>query len=464
MMDKHVSHEFMGLTLTMGDRIEIVLKPKHKKYVKSDHLRLRGQFIESKDEGNNRFMFIKLDSGYNAGFSIDRIVDLFLLERSLHIEPKPDKKARNQNKRPIVLISTGGTIASRVDYGTGAVYPPQRPDDMISWINDPEIMKEVQPIISMSKLSEDMVPDDWMRIALIVVEAFDGGAHGCVITHGTDTLSYTACALSFLLRGLPGPVVLTGSQRSSDRPSTDAHQNLIDAIKVARVDGLREVCVVMHGDGSDGESHIHLGSRVRKMHTSRRDAFHSINHGILGIVKDGRVEIFPNIESKDDHSDPRIVGGFDGSVHLLKYQPQLDPSTLELIADHHRCIVLEGTGLGHVRSDLADPIENVIKRGVPVIMTSSCISGMVNMNVYSTGRRLLGSGVIPAYDMHPETAMIKAMYVLNAFGKDLDKDGMEGFKNAFLEDISGELSYRTSISDRSDTNFECCDHGSGGMT
>ena len=464
MIDKNEPCEIMGVRLSSGDRIEIVLNPRHNKYVRRDHLYIRGKFIESRADGQNRIMFIKLDSGYNAGFSFDRIECLSLLEHSKDPEPKPEKKARELKKRPIVLISTGGTIASRVDYRTGAVYPPDEPDDMISWINDPKVMKDVEPIISMSKLSEDIVPEDWMRIAQIVVEAFDGGAHGCVITHGTDTLSYTACALSFLLRGLPGPVVLTGSQRSSDRPSTDAHQNLVDSINVARVDGLREVCVVMHGNDSDGESHIHLGTRVRKMHTSSRDAFRSVNHDILGIVKDGRVDIHPNIRTRNDGLDPRIVGGFDGSVHLLKYQPQLDPSMLELIADSHRCIVIEGTGLGHVRSDLTDPIENVIKKGVPVIMTSSCISGMVNMNVYSTGRRLLGSGVIPAYDMHPETAMIKAMYILNALGKDLNKDGMDGFKKAFLKDISGEISYRTSISGRSDTNFECCDHGSGGIT
>lgn len=421
------------------------LIPRHPNYSGSNPIHISGQFIEFGMDEQDNVMFIKLDSGYNAGFSLNRISDIKLLTRANDkVGPYEKKRSRNSRK-PIFLISTGGTIASRLDYETGAVYPPQEPDDVMKWMESIDITEEVQPIISMSKLSEDMVPDDWMKLAKDVLDCFRSGARGCVITHGTDTLSYTACALSFLLRGLPGPVVLTGSQRSSDRPSTDAHQNLIDSILVARSGLIKEVCVVMHGRTSDGESLIHKGTNVRKMHTSARFAFASINQRPIGKVVNDKVSITSPSQKNHDDGELRVIGGFDPCVFLLKYHPQLNASMFDLLIENYKCIVLEGTGLGHVRSDLIPKLSQIVEGCIPIIMTSSCLNGIVNLNVYSTGRKLLESGIIPAYDMHPETAMIKAMYVMHQLGNIRTKDDMMVFRKEFLTNIAGEISYRTEI-------------------
>ncbi|MEM4201951.1 MAG: Glu-tRNA(Gln) amidotransferase subunit GatD, partial [Candidatus Hadarchaeum sp.] len=253
------------------------------------------------------------------------------------------------------------------------------------------------------------------------------------------TMGYTAAALSFMLKGLFRPVVLVGSQRSSDRPSSDAALNLISAVAVAARSDIAEVVVVMHGSTEDDFCLIHRGTKVRKCHTSRRDAFQSINDIPLGMVQSGQIKLF-----RDDYHRAslqgrvRVQGRFEKKVALLKVTPGLPSSVIkDIVASGDKGIVIEGTGLGHAPQSLFEGIEFARKRNVPVVMTSQCLWGRVNMNVYSTGRDLLQLGVIPAEDMLPEVAWVKLMWVLGRT-KDLDKAA-----KLMQQNLAGEITSRT---------------------
>jgi glutamyl-tRNA(Gln) amidotransferase subunit D len=251
-----------------------------------------------------------------------------------------------------------------------------------------------------------------MELARAVAEEIRGGAQGVIITHGTDTMMYTAAALSFMVK-TPVPIVIVGSQRSSDRPSSDAAMNAISAATVATSD-IAEVCVVMHGTTSDEYCSIHRGTRVRKMHTSRRDAFQSINQPPIGRVDylsrqirtflpyrhRGEVELELN-----DRLEPKCA--------LVKYTPGSSPEILDYYIDKgYRGIVLEGTGLGHVASNWIDGIRRATEKGIPVVVTSQCLRGRIGDLVYDTGRYMLDAGAIEGEDMLPEVALVKLMWVL----------------------------------------------------
>lgn len=408
-----------------------------------DEISIEGLFIEWDQSTDPPTLILKLDNGYNVGISGKRIASLEILRKKALILVGPKEGERSIKKGSIALLSMGGTISSRVDYFSGAVHPAQDASDVIKHLKDLGIEEEISPRILRSMLSEDVRPSDWTMLANAIVEAFFAGARGCVVAHGTDTLAMTSSALSFLLKDLPGPVVLVGSQRSSDRPSSDAFMNLKDAILAAGCADLKGVFVLMHGSISDDVSYIHKGTRVAKLHTSRRDAFRSVNSSPIGSVVDGKISLTAD-QGRPCRDGPNVCGGFDPRVLVLRATPQLDEALIDHASKHYRAIVIEGTGLGHVRNDLIPIIKRTIDNGVAVIMTSSCPFGMVDLNVYSTGRKLLSAGVIPAFDMFTEVAMIKTMYILHGLGG--GPTNMDEFRRRFLSDIAGEIAHSTTIS------------------
>jgi glutamyl-tRNA(Gln) amidotransferase subunit D len=250
-------------------------------------------------------------------------------------------------------------------------------------------------------------------------------------------MAYTGAALSFMLRDLPGPVVLTGSQRSSDRPSSDSFLNLKRSLMLAARSDLGEVCILMHSSISDDASAVHRACRARKMHTSRRDAFVSINAEPLGYVTDGGIELDGQYRRADPTRSPRGVGGFSDDVLLVGSQPTLDAGSLRKLASSRKALVMAGTGLGHLGSSLVPVVKELVSGGKPVILTSQCINGRVNLRVYSSGRALLDAGVIEAGDMTPEAALVKVMWCIGTMGT--DGQGLDGFKEIFLSNICGEL-------------------------
>lgn len=336
----------------------------------------------------------------------------------------------------VTIIGTGGTIASKIDYKTGAVHPAFSTEELTNALPELKGLAEIKTKLLFNILSENMKPKLWIEIAKECAKELNSGAGGVVIAHGTDTLAYTSAALSFLLKNLYKPVVLVGSQRSSDRPSNDASLNLVSAVKVATSD-IGEVVVVMHASTSDDFCAIHRGTRVRKMHSSRRDAFKSINDIPLGEVWN---EIKILQEYRKRREEKVVVNDkLEEKVALVKIYPGISEEVLEYFVKNYKGIVLEGTGLGHVPENLLPVIEEAQKRKIPVAMTTQTLYGRVDMKVYSTGRELLSRGVISCADMLPEVAYVKLMHVLG------NTKSYDEIKKLMQTNIAGEVSERSRV-------------------
>jgi len=403
---------------------------------KGDHI-YEGIEMPSVEED---YIVLKLDNGYNIGFRREGIDIEAIGEFEGHskkIEWKAETKYR-KDLRDVAILGTGGTIASKIDYTTGAVYPAFSPEELEAMV--PEIFEiaNIYPREIFQILSENMDVDKWIKIGKTVVEEINRG-RGVVIAHGTDTMHYTASFLSFTLKNLNLPVVLTGSQRSSDRPSSDSKMNIYCSVKFATTDYNR-VVVCMHGSMEDTFCYVHRGVKVRKNHTSRRDAFQSVNtKPVARVSYDGKIEFFEDLPEKHEgktYFDDRI----EKKVFLLKVFPGISPEIIDFLIDEgYKGIVLEGTGLGHVPSFLYDSIKKGIERGVTFCMTSQCINGRVNMNVYQTGRKLKALGVIPCEDILPEVCYTKMMHVLG------HTEEYSEIKRLMRMNLSGEITKDTVI-------------------
>ncbi len=397
---------------------------------------------------------VKLENGYNVGVRVKPGTILRVLatreevlERArrsgapaviplIEEQPPPGPKPR------VMIIGTGGTIASKIEYETGAVKPAFTAEEILEAVPEIGFIAEIGAEVLFNILSENMRPELWERIAERVARHIEEGFDGIVVTHGTDTMAYTAAALSFALRGLPVPVALVGAQRSSDRPSSDAAFNLHAAVLYAARSPAAEVAVVMHAEPSDSYALAHRGTKVRKMHTSRRDAFQSINSPPLARItpSENRVELLMEPLRRRGEEELRLENGFERKVALVKYYPGMQAEIIDFLVDRgYRGIVLEGTGLGHVGDWLVESLRRAVEEGIVVVMTSQCLFGRVNMNVYTTGRRLLAAGVIPAADMLPETAFVKLSWILHRV------DDPKEARRLFLENLAGEYNPRLTL-------------------
>ncbi len=388
---------------------------------------------------------LKLDSGYNIGISPEN-ASIEVIERHKS-EPKiaaVEELTPKEGLPRLSILSTGGTIASRVDYRTGAVSPQFSTTDILDAIPELGEIANISGRVIYSILSENMRASYWKSLAKEVYNDIKNGAYGVIVTHGTDTMGYTASALSFMVR-TPVPVVLVGSQRSSDRPSSDAVMNAICAAEVACSD-LSEVVVVMHGSTSDDFCYIHRGTKVRKMHTSARNAFQSVNTTPIGKVHYTasdismlRVEFLAEHGHRGDRA-LELHAELEERCALVKFYPGAEPDIIDYLVERgNRGIVLEGTGLGHVSADWIPHLERVIREGIPVVMTSQCLYGTVCDRVYDTGRDLIRAGVIEGMDMLPETALVKLMWVL------AHTDDMDAVRRLMQTNIAGEITDRRSV-------------------
>ncbi|MGB4579731.1 MAG: Glu-tRNA(Gln) amidotransferase subunit GatD [Methanoculleus sp.] len=365
---------------------------------------LTGTYIAERDE----MAVIRLNSGYNIGVSAEKI------ERFGRAAPQPPAGAgvviQNPDLPGISIISTGGTIASRVDYRTGGVTSQISTSDILRMIPELGGIARYSDRQASNILSENMSPGIWQDLARMVYDEIREGAEGVIVTHGTDTMACSAAAIRFMVK-TPVPIIFVGAQRSADRPSSDAAMNLLCSAAAATGD-LGEVAVVMHATTSDDRCAIHRATRVRKMHTSRRDAFQSMGLAPLGYVD------YPSLAVS--LSDEAVRRGTEGiELHdaleercgLIQFYPGMPPSVLDSYADW-KGLVLAGTGLGHVATDWIPRLRDMIEEGTVVVMTSQCLHGRVCDRVYETGRDLLAAGVIEGEDMLPEVALVKLMWVL----------------------------------------------------
>lgn len=386
---------------------------------------------------------IKLSSGYNIGISVSPN-DITLLEKNKakHDESKSTIPKKKSKCHALSVFLCGGTIASKVEYETGAVHPVKHVEALSDMIPEMLELPYLNFVELMPTFSEDMTPKHWEIIAREVYKHIRKGAKGIVILHGTDTMHYTSAALSFALQDLPVPVILVGAQRSSDRPSSDSHLNFLNAVFSANQD-IAEVLICMHGTISDDFAHLHRGTRVRKMHTSRRDAFKSI--GIPPVAEvDFRKNIFrPLIKyRRRGNTMPKLRDKFNGNVGMLYTYPGMKPEIIRSYSNYDGLVIV-GTGLGHVSANplggkyarpILNEIKDLISSGIPVVMASQTIYGRINLNVYTTGRLLKEVGVIGDHaDWTPEVAYVKLCHVL-AYEKN-----MKRIKDAMMRDISGEI-------------------------
>jgi len=364
---------------------------------------------------NENHVVLKLGTGYNVGVRVDESTRIEVVgtgaRPALSKPPRPASKGLPK----VTIFSTGGTIASRVDYRTGAVEPALTAEDLYSFVPELASEADVETKVLCNLFSENFTARNWKEIAEAVRDEIRSGVSGVVVAQGTDTLGYSASALSFALPSTPIPVVLVGAQRSSDRPSSDAATNLIGAVSVAARAPFAGVFVVMHEWMSDDTLLVHKGTKVRKCHTSRRDAFKSISATPMARfhIETRKLEMLEAHYSARGSSEIVCKPNFDDRAALVKFYPGLDPGVIDwYVAKGYRGLILEGTGLGHVSAACFPSLARAVERGLFVGMTSQCLWGRVDMNVYSTGIDLQKIGVHPMEDMLPETALIKLMWVL----------------------------------------------------
>ncbi len=408
--------------------------------VSNERQTYEGILIPRSESADDFHLVIKLKSGYNVGILLTENTKIEKIGTG--IKPtfaSPPMPQQKPDLPKVVIMSTGGTIASRVDYRTGAVRSAISASDLYGVVPELADLAQVDTRILFSIYSEDLTPQHWTAIAQTAAQYIEQGSNGVVIAHGTDTMAYTSAALSFALQNLPVPVVVVGAQRSSDRPSSDAATNLIGAVKAAAYGSFAEVVVAMHETVADTTIALNRGTRVRKCHTSRRDTFKPVNDSSLGsVTEQGITMLTDNYRKRDALSKLTLKPNFNDNVALIKFFPGFDPSVIDWYIERNiKGILLEGTGLGHISKRCFSAIQNAINHDVIVALASQCIWGRVNMNVYDTGRDLLNLGVIPADDMFPETALVKLMWSLGQ-----TKD-VEEAKRLFKTNIAGELSPRT---------------------
>ena len=386
------------------------------------------------EHSDDKHIVLKLKSGYNIGLEISKIEKIEKNQETIKITKTDEKIEKVKGLSKILLLSTGGTIASKVDYRTGAVTPILTAEELNSSVPELATIANIDAEVLFSEYSENIMPEHWLKIAEKIKEFSKSDYTGIIIAHGTDTMHYTSSFLSFALAGFPIPIVLVGSQRSSDRASSDAALNLIGATKFIIESNTKGIYIVMHQDENDDTIACHLGTRVRKNHTSKRGAFQTIGDNPAFIIAENQIQ--KNI-SKDFFKINEFQSkiNVDTKVALVKYHPGYDPNLLnQLIENGYKGIIFEGTGLGHIGKVMYENVKKANEKGIFLGMTSQCIDGRIGMTVYESGRDLLDLGIIPLENMIPEVALVKAMWAIGNY------QNIDEVKKIMLKNIASELS------------------------
>jgi glutamyl-tRNA(Gln) amidotransferase subunit D len=398
----------------------------------------QGLVLPRSETSDPSHLVLKLVSGYNIGIRADTIVELQAVGfRRAEYKIPEEKFPVDPGKPRVMLYGTGGTIASRLDYRTGAVIPAFSPGELYGSVPELADVCNLETEKLFGVFSENMGREQYLVLAERVGEAIRAGYDGVVIGHGTDTMAHTAAALSYMVQGSPVPIVMVGSQRSSDRPSSDAARNLIAAAHAASHGPIAEVMVCMFGPTSDRYNLLHRGTRVRKMHSSYRSTFRTLGDIPLAIVEENG-EVRPlkqDYRRRRDDREVEVKAVFDEMVSILYYYPNMRADVIDaLVQCGYRGIVIAGTGLGHVNRTVYPALARARDAGVQVYMTLQTLWGFVQMHVYETGREILELGVVPLANMLPEAAYIKLAWALGCHPSD-----PEAVKRAMTTPIAGEM-------------------------
>jgi glutamyl-tRNA(Gln) amidotransferase subunit D len=391
---------------------------------------------ETEDE---RHIVLKLRNGYNVGITVGTVTEIKEIGYKEAHYKIPEKEFPYDPKKPRVkLFGTGGTIASRLDYRTGAVIPAFTPGELYGSVPELADICNLETEKLYGVFSENMGPEQWVGTARAIGKEIEKGVQGIVIGHGTDTMHHTAAILSFMVQDSPVPIVMVGSQRSSDRPSSDAALNLINSTKTAAESDIAEVMVCMFGPTSDQYDLLHRGTRVRKMHSSYRSTFRTI--GDIPIAMVSREKIIPlrdDYKRRRSDKNVKVNTAFEEKVSIVYYYPNMKPDIIESLIDNgYKGIVIAGTGLGHVNKPLYPALRRANEKGIAMYMTVQTLWGYVQMFVYDTGRDIMELGVVPTGNMLPEVAYVKLGWALGQTGD------LEEVKKIMLTPVAGEITER----------------------
>ncbi|UCE13139.1 MAG: Glu-tRNA(Gln) amidotransferase subunit GatD [Candidatus Heimdallarchaeota archaeon] len=418
-------------SLKVWDEIEII----------KEGTSLKGVILPRSELADPNFISLKLPTGYNIGFDP---IKTKKIKKIGHFEAKyriPKTEISQKPNLPLIpILGCGGTIASRLDYQTGGTIPALSPEELFSSFPEIADLARVETHLLFEIFSENLNFDHYERILKAIDDIIKTRSpQGIVLTHGTDTMAFTASALTFAINNPPIPIVITGSQRSSDRPSSDAFFNLYNSVLYAASPRARkQVVIIMHEESSDTSCTIHTGTRVRKMHSSRRDTFKTIGESPLGRIINGKIQYSRKdkvIESKDSHY--HVSTKFERMVGLINHYPGIQSDVIDFYVNAgYKGLVLAGTGLGHFSSNLIPVIRKAVNNGLIVVMTTQCLQGFTGLSVYENGRQLQKAGVIPLSNILPEIAYIKLAYLLGNYRES------EKIKELMKMNLKGEIKSR----------------------
>ena len=426
-----------------GRALEVLKKYNVRVWGQAEMNTTRGEFkgtiLPRSVNDDDEHIVMKVVTGYNIGIDINTIIDMKEVGYKKANYAIPEKEFPYTDGLPHVkLFGTGGTIASRLDYRTGAVIPAFSPGELYGAVPELADICNLDTEKIFAVFSENMGPTQYVALAKAIGREIEKGIDGIVIGHGTDTLHHTGAALTFMCQNLPVPVVLVGSQRSSDRPSSDAALNLMHAMNTAGHSDIAEVLVCMFGPTSDEYGLLHKGTRVRKMHSSYRSTFRTIGDTPVAMVtRETITPIKKNYNKRRNDKDVIIKPYFSDKVTMVYYYTGMKPDVIDAIVDAgYKGIVFVGTGLGHVNKEIYPAIRRAHAAGVHMYMTLQTIWGYVQMYVYDTGRDMMAMGIIPAGNMLPEVAYIKLGWALG------QTDDPEEVKELMLTPINDEITER----------------------
>lgn len=402
-----------------GDALETLKKYNVRVWGKTHIVTTRGEFdgtiLPRAENDDDQHIVLKIDTGYNIGINITTIKEMKETGYKKANYKVPEKEFPYTEGQPKVkLFGTGGTIASRLDYRTGAVIPAFSPGELYGSVPELADICNLTTEKVFAVFSENMGPQQYISLAIAIGKEIENGVDGIIIAHGTDTLHHTAAALTYMVQNLPVPVVLVGSQRSSDRPSSDAALNLMHSAIAAGHGDIAEVMVCMFGPTSDEYGFLHRGTRVRKMHSSYRSTFRTLGDTPLATVtRKGVKAIKKKYNHRRKDKNVKILPYFEEKVTIVYYYPNMQPDVIDALVDcGYKGIIIAGTGLGHVNKPVYPALKRAVKKGVHIFMTVQTLWGYTHMFVYDTGRDLMAMGVVPLDNMLPEAAYIKLGWAL----------------------------------------------------
>lgn len=423
-----------------GDSIKIKTKEKE----------IEGIYMPN---STDKVVFVKLDSGYNIGIQRKKIKSIKVVEKSKAKKEKKEKIKFNKNLPTISILHTGGTIASKVDYRTGGVIARFSPAELLNMFPELKKICNIKSKLIGNMWSQDMRFSHYNILAKEIQKEVKEGVDGVIITHGTDTMHYSSAALAFILEDLPIPVLLIGAQRSSDRGSSDAGENLINATYLITKSDFAEVAICMHENMEDKNAVILPATKTRKLHTSRRDAFKPVNDTAIARVnyKSKKIEFIKKDYAKKDNKRKLKLKLIKENIKvgIIKQHNNMYGKQF-LFYKNYDGLVIEATGLGCLPISEKDKltkesgriyraIQTLIKNGVIIVEAPQTIFGRLNLNVYEDQRKAQECGVLGNLsDMTPETTFIKLAWLLSNYKKDQVKE-------LITKNLRGEITERTEI-------------------